>query len=117
MRWLEQSECQRSRSPRSRKEQTARSASKRIECTAGRDQPERNATQNDLGKKPEDWSGEWRGPAFVLLPGVTHTLHRPGQAVGMLQRLGYLAPDTAYRGLSKTVVKNGATKSSEKPSK
>ena len=50
-----------------------------------------NAT---LAKRPVDWGGELRSPAFILLHVITHAFHHKGQIVAMLRILGYPAPDT-----------------------
>jgi uncharacterized damage-inducible protein DinB len=50
-----------------------------------------NAT---LAKRPVDWGGELRSPAFILLHVITHAFHHKGQVVAMLRILGYPAPDT-----------------------
>ena len=50
-----------------------------------------NAT---LTKRPADWGGELRSPAFILLHLITHAFHHKGQVVAMLRILGYPAPDT-----------------------
>ncbi len=50
-----------------------------------------NAT---LAKRPADWGGELRSPAFILLHVITHAFHHKGQVVAMLRTLGYPAPDT-----------------------
>jgi uncharacterized damage-inducible protein DinB len=50
-----------------------------------------NAT---LAKRPADWGGELRSPAFILLHVITHAFHHKGQVVAMLRILGYPAPDT-----------------------
>ncbi|SRR6266700_5883203 len=50
-----------------------------------------NAT---LAKRPVDWGGELRSPAFILLHVITHAFHHKGQVVAMLRTLGYPAPDT-----------------------
>jgi len=47
-----------------------------------------------LVKRPVDWGGELRSPAFILLHVVTHAFHHKGQVVAMLRILGYPAPDT-----------------------
>ncbi len=47
-----------------------------------------------LAKRPADWGGELRSPAFILLHVVTHAFHHKGQVVAMLRILGYPAPDT-----------------------
>ena len=47
-----------------------------------------------LAKRPEDWGGELRSPAFILLHVITHAFHHKGQVVAMLRILGYPAPDT-----------------------
>src|SRR5581483_2811609 len=47
-----------------------------------------------LRKRPVDWGGELRSPAFILLHVITHAFHHKGQIVGMLRILGYPAPDT-----------------------
>ena len=58
----------------------------------------RNLTQQDLNttlaKRPVDWGGELRSPAFILLHVITHAFHHKGQVVAMLRILGYPAPDT-----------------------
>jgi uncharacterized damage-inducible protein DinB len=50
-----------------------------------------NAT---LATRPNEWVGELKSPAFILLHVVTHTFHHKGQVVAMLRTLGYPAPDT-----------------------
>ena len=50
-----------------------------------------NAT---LAKRPEEWFGELRSPAFILLHLITHAFHHKGQVVAMLRTLGHPAPDT-----------------------
>jgi uncharacterized damage-inducible protein DinB len=50
-----------------------------------------NAT---LVKRPQDWGGELRSPAFILLHVITHAFHHKGQIVAMLRILGCPAPDT-----------------------
>ena len=50
-----------------------------------------NAT---LTKRPQDWGGELRSPAFILLHVITHAFHHKGQIVAMLRILGHPAPDT-----------------------
>jgi uncharacterized damage-inducible protein DinB len=47
-----------------------------------------------LAKRPKEWAGELRSPAFILLHVVTHTFHHKGQIVSMLRTIGYPAPDT-----------------------
>jgi len=47
-----------------------------------------------LAQPPQDWSGELRSPAFILLHVITHAFHHKGQIVAMLHILGYPAPDT-----------------------
>jgi uncharacterized damage-inducible protein DinB len=47
-----------------------------------------------LAKRPVDWGGELRSPAFILLHVITHAFHHKGQVVAMLRILGYPAPDT-----------------------
>lgn len=47
-----------------------------------------------LAKRPVDWGGELRSPAFILLHVITHSFHHKGQVVAMLRILGYPAPDT-----------------------
>ena len=47
-----------------------------------------------LAKSPQDWGGELRSPAFILLHVITHAFHHKGQVVAMLRILGYPAPDT-----------------------
>jgi uncharacterized damage-inducible protein DinB len=47
-----------------------------------------------LAKRPEDWGGELRSPAFILLHVITHAFHHKGQIVAMLRMHGYPAPDT-----------------------
>jgi uncharacterized damage-inducible protein DinB len=47
-----------------------------------------------LAKRPAEWVGELKSPAFILLHVVTHTFHHKGQVVAMLRTLGYPAPDT-----------------------
>ena len=57
-----------------------------------------NLTEEQLNatpaKRPVDWSGELRSPAFILLHVITHAFHHKGQIVAMLRILGYPAPDT-----------------------
>jgi len=47
-----------------------------------------------LTKSPEDWGGELRSPAFILLHVITHAFHHKGQIVAMLRIQRYPAPDT-----------------------
>jgi uncharacterized damage-inducible protein DinB len=47
-----------------------------------------------LAKRPHDWGGELRSPAFILLHVITHAFHHKGQIVAMLRIQGYPAPDT-----------------------
>ena len=47
-----------------------------------------------LAKRPVDWGGQLRSPAFILLHVITHAFHHKGQVVAMLRILGYPAPDT-----------------------
>ena len=47
-----------------------------------------------LAKRPADWGGELRSPAFILLHVITHAFHHKGQVVAMPRILGYPAPDT-----------------------
>jgi uncharacterized damage-inducible protein DinB len=47
-----------------------------------------------LAKRPSNWVGELRSPAFILLHIVTHTFHHKGQVAAMLRILGYPTPDT-----------------------
>jgi uncharacterized damage-inducible protein DinB len=47
-----------------------------------------------LATPPQDWGGELRSPAFILLHVITHAFHHKGQIVAMLRILGYPAPDT-----------------------
>lgn len=47
-----------------------------------------------LGKRPVDWGGDLRSPAFILLHVITHAFHHKGQIVAMLRILGYPAPDS-----------------------
>lgn len=66
----------------------------------------REATQTYLGnlteeqlntilvKRPAEWGGELRSPAFIILHVITHAFHHKGQIVAMLRILGYPAPDT-----------------------
>jgi uncharacterized damage-inducible protein DinB len=46
-----------------------------------------------LAKRPLDWGGELRSPAFILLHVITHAFHHKGQIVAMLRIVGYPAPD------------------------
>ncbi len=50
-----------------------------------------------LAKRPVDWGGELRSPAFILLHVITHAFHHKGQVVAMLRILGYPAPDTDFQ--------------------
>jgi uncharacterized damage-inducible protein DinB len=58
----------------------------------------RNLTDEQLNtilpKRPVDWGGELRSPAFILLHVITHVFHHKGQVVAMLRILGHPAPDT-----------------------
>ena len=47
-----------------------------------------------LARRPIDWGGELRSPAFILLHVITHAFHHKGQVVAMLRILGHPAPDT-----------------------
>jgi len=47
-----------------------------------------------LARRPREWVGELKSPAFILLHVVTHAFHHKGQVVAMLRPLGYPAPDT-----------------------
>jgi len=47
-----------------------------------------------LAKRPSDWGGELRSPAFILLHVITHAFHHKGQIVAMLRIVGYPVPDT-----------------------
>ena len=47
-----------------------------------------------LAKRPVDWGGELRSPAFILLHVITHAFHHKGQIVAMLRIVGYPASDT-----------------------
>jgi uncharacterized damage-inducible protein DinB len=47
-----------------------------------------------LTKRPVDWGGELRSPAFIVLHVITHAFHHKGQIVAMLRVIGYPAPDT-----------------------
>ena len=47
-----------------------------------------------LAKRPVDWGGELRSPAFILLHVITHAFHHKGQVVAMLRIVGHPAPDT-----------------------
>jgi uncharacterized damage-inducible protein DinB len=47
-----------------------------------------------LAKRPQDWGGELRSPAFILLHVMTHAFHHKGQIVAMLRIHGHPAPDT-----------------------
>jgi uncharacterized damage-inducible protein DinB len=47
-----------------------------------------------LAKRPQDWGGALRSPAFILLHVMTHAFHHKGQIVAMLRIQGYPAPDT-----------------------
>jgi len=47
-----------------------------------------------LTKRPVDWEGELRSPAFILRHVITHAFHHKGQVVAILRILGYPAPDT-----------------------
>jgi uncharacterized damage-inducible protein DinB len=47
-----------------------------------------------LARRPREWVGELKSPAFILLHVVTHAFHHKGQVVAMLRTLGYPAPDT-----------------------
>jgi len=47
-----------------------------------------------LAKRPVDWGGELRTPAFILLHVITHAFHHKGQVVAMLRIIGFPAPDT-----------------------
>jgi len=47
-----------------------------------------------LARRPVDWGGELRSPAFIVLHVITHAFHHKGQVVAMLRILGYPAPDT-----------------------
>lgn len=57
-----------------------------------------NLTEEELNttlvKPPQDWGGELRSPAFILLHVITHAFHHKGQVVAMLRILGHPAPDT-----------------------
>jgi uncharacterized damage-inducible protein DinB len=57
-----------------------------------------NLTEEQLNttlvKRPVDWGGELRSPAFILLHIITHAFHHKGQVVAILRILGYPAPDT-----------------------
>jgi uncharacterized damage-inducible protein DinB len=57
-----------------------------------------NLTEEELNttltKRPVDWGGDLRSPAFILLHVITHAFHHKGQVVAMLRILGYPAPDT-----------------------
>jgi uncharacterized damage-inducible protein DinB len=52
-----------------------------------------------LAKRPVDWGGELRSPAFILLHVITHAFHHKGQIVAMLRILGYPAPDTDLQAI------------------
>ncbi len=47
-----------------------------------------------LAKRPSDWGGELRSPAFILLHVITHGFHHKGQIVAMLRIVGHPVPDT-----------------------
>ncbi len=47
-----------------------------------------------LTRRPADWGGELRSPAFILLHIITHAFHHKGQIVAMLRIVGHPAPDT-----------------------
>jgi uncharacterized damage-inducible protein DinB len=47
-----------------------------------------------LAKRPVDWGGELRSPAYILLHVITHAFHHKGQIVAMLRIVGCPAPDT-----------------------
>ena len=65
---------------------------KRHESTSELSREEQlNAT---LAKRPVDWGGELRSPAFILLHVITHAFHHKGQVVAMLRIVGSPAPDT-----------------------
>lgn len=54
-----------------------------------------------LENRPQQWFGDLRNPAFILLHVITHTFHHKGQVVAMLRALGHPAPDTDLQRESK----------------
>jgi uncharacterized damage-inducible protein DinB len=52
-----------------------------------------------LAKRPVDWGGELRSPAFILLHVMTHAFHHKGQIVAMLRIIGVPAPDTDLQSI------------------
>jgi uncharacterized damage-inducible protein DinB len=52
-----------------------------------------------LARRPVDWGGELRSPAFILLHVITHAFHHKGQIVAMLRIVGYPAPDTDLQSI------------------
>lgn len=47
-----------------------------------------------LARRPADWHGDLRSPAFILHHVITHAFHHKGQVVAMCRLLGHPAPDT-----------------------
>lgn len=47
-----------------------------------------------LARRPADWHGDLRSPAFILHHVITHAHHHKGQVVAMCRLLGHPAPDT-----------------------
>ena len=47
-----------------------------------------------LARRPKEWIGELRSPAFILHHVLTHAFHHKGQVVAMCRLLGHPAPDT-----------------------
>ncbi len=47
-----------------------------------------------LARRPQQWIGELRSPAFILHHVMTHAFHHKGQVVAMCRLLGHPAPDT-----------------------
>jgi uncharacterized damage-inducible protein DinB len=47
-----------------------------------------------LARRPSDWHGDLRSPAFILHHVITHAYHHKGQVVAMCRLLGRPAPDT-----------------------
>lgn len=52
------------------------------------------ALNTPLPRRPPEWIGELRSPAFILHHVLTHAFHHKGQVVAMCRLLGHPAPDT-----------------------
>jgi uncharacterized damage-inducible protein DinB len=64
------------------------------ETIAYLDQLSDTQLNTELARRPNDWSGPLRTPAFILHHVITHAFHHKGQVVAMFRLLGRPAPDT-----------------------